>query len=140
MAAARKRPTSPRALAVRAARIARDRHATDIAVLDLRGISPVTDYFVIFTGTSDRQMRSVADEIVDAAAAGGHRLFGSAGMEAGGWILLDFVDLVVHIFDESHRRYYDLELIWGDAPRVPWRPGRAGAAAGREEPDNERRE
>lgn len=91
-------------------------------MLDLRGISPVTDFFVIFTGTSDRQMRSIGDEITDAAAAGGHRLLHAAGMDSGGWILLDLVDVVVHIFDHMHRQYYDLELIWGDAPRVRWKP------------------
>ncbi len=109
-----------RALAIEAARIAHSRHGEDVAVLDLRGISPVTDYFVIFTGASDRQMRAVADEIADAARADGHRLLNAAGMDSAAWILLDFVDVVVHVFDAEHRAYYDLELIWGDAPRVRW--------------------
>jgi len=116
---------SARALAVEAARVAHDRHGADIRVLDLRGISPVTDFFVIFTGTSGRQMRAVADEIVDVAAQGAQRLYKAAGMDSGRWILLDFVDVVVHIFDDEHRRYYDLELIWGDAPRVRWRRPKA---------------
>jgi len=105
---------------VEAARVGEDRRCSDIVVLDLRGISPVTDYFVILTGISDRQMRSVADEIAAAAAKAGHALFNVAGANSSNWILLDFVDVVVHIFDEKHRRYYDLELIWGDAPRVRW--------------------
>ena len=126
---------SARALAVEAARIAHDRHGADIRVLDLRGISPVTDLFVVFTGTSDRQMRAVADEIVDVAAKGGQRLYKAAGMDSGQWILLDFVDVVVHIFDDEHRRYYDLELIWGDAPRVRWqRPKAATAKSGARKP------
>ncbi len=116
-----KRKPSARALAAEAARIAHSRRAEGIVVLDLRGISPVTDYFVLLTGTSDRQMRSVAREIADAAAGRGHRLLNASGMDSGGWILLDFVDVVIHIFDDMRRRYYDLELIWGDAPRVRWK-------------------
>ncbi len=128
-------------MAIEAARIAFDRHCEDIVVLDLRGISPITDYFVIFTGTSGRQMASVADEIAEAAAKVGHRTLNVTGVKTlrpsrrrrsvaevlerrqlgeGGWTLLDFVDVVVHIFDDEHRHYYDLELIWGDAPRVRW--------------------
>ena len=113
--------TTARQLAIAAARIAHDRHCTDVVVLNLRDISPVTDYFVIFTGTSDRQMRAVGEEIVAAARPAGHPLLHAAGMESDSWILLDFVDVVVHIFDDVHRTYYDLELIWGDAPRVRWR-------------------
>jgi len=121
---------SARALAIGAARIAHDRHGTDVRVLDLRGISPVTDFFVVFAGTSDRQMRAVAEEIID-AAGGAQRLYKAAGMDTGQWVLLDFVDVVVHIFDDEHRRYYDLELIWGDAPRVRWqRPKPAAAGPG----------
>jgi len=106
--------------------VAEDRNCRDIVVLDLRGISPVTDYYVICTGTSDRQMRAVAEEICDVGAACDQRVYHAAGMDSGKWILLDFVDVVVHIFDEVHRAYYDLELIWGDARRVRWRsPARA---------------
>ena len=121
MARAGNRHRSARRLAVNAARGAHDRHCEDIVVLDLRGISPVTDYFVIGTGISDRQMRSVAEEIVTEAAKDGHGLFKAAGMDSAGWILLDFVDVVVHLFDDGRRRFYDLELIWGDAPRLRWR-------------------
>jgi len=113
---------TPRQLAIMIARIAHSRHSEDIVILDLRQISDITDYFVIFTGTSDRQMVSVADEIVQEAARFGQRPFNIAGRETARWILLDFVNVVVHIFDEFHRNYYDLELIWGDAPRVKWKP------------------
>ena len=106
--------------AVTAAKLAFDRHCTDISVLDLRGISPATDYFVIATGTSDRQMRTVADEISQAAKDNGLGLFGRAGYEQAKWILLDFVDVVVHIFDSQYRDYYDLELLWGDAKRIDY--------------------
>ena len=87
--------------------------------MDLRGISPATDYFVIATGTSDRQMRTVADEISQAARERELMRFGRAGYEQGRWILLDFIDVVVHIFDSEYRDYYDLELLWGDAKRLP---------------------
>jgi ribosome-associated protein len=131
MAKSDKKPRSARQLAVEAARIAHDRHCDEIVVLNLSGISPVTDFFVIATGTSDIQMRAVAEEIVQHAREMGHRPLHAAGFDSTVWILLDFVDVVVHIFDAEHRHYYDLELIWGDAPRVRWRrrtrlPGAAG--------------
>ncbi len=107
-------------LAVAAARTARDDNCTDIVVLDLRGISPVADYFVIATGTSDRQMRSTADDIAEFGKSIGQKVWKTAGMNGGDWIVMDFVDVVVHIFDADHRDYYDLELIWGEGPRVDW--------------------
>ncbi len=106
--------------ALDAARVAAGRHCSDIVVLDLKGKSPATDYFVIATGTSDRQMRAVADEICDAAKEQGQQRFGRAGYEQARWILLDFVDVVIHIFDSEYRDYYDLELLWGDARQLKW--------------------
>jgi ribosome-associated protein len=114
-----------RDLAIAAARIARDDNCEEIVVLDLRGISPVTDYFVIATGTSDRQMRSVAGDVADHGKAHGQKVWHVAGLDAADWVCMDFVDVVVHLFDQKHRRYYDLELIWGEAPRVDWQ-GEAG--------------
>ena len=115
---AKKRSSKERQFAVAAAKIAAERHCSDIVVLDLRGMSPATDFFVIATGTSDRQMRTVADEISQAARELGLQRFGRAGYEQARWILLDFIDVVVHIFDEQYRQYYDLELLWGDAKRL----------------------
>jgi ribosome-associated protein len=112
------RATLAKDLSIAAARIAAERHCSDIIVLDLRGKSPATDFFVIATGTSDRQMRTIADEISMEAKSSGFSLFGRAGYEQAKWILLDFVDVVVHIFDSQFRDYYDLELLWGDAKRV----------------------
>jgi len=106
--------------ALASAKLAEDRHCSDIVVLDLRGKSPATDYFVIATGTSNRQMRTVADEINDAARKQKFQRFGRAGYEQARWILLDFVDVVIHIFDTQYREYYDLELLWGDAERLKW--------------------
>jgi ribosome-associated protein len=109
-----------KAFALAAAKIAAERHCSDIVVLDLKGKSPATDHFVIATGTSDRQMRAVADEICEAARDMGQQRFGRAGYEQARWILLDFVDVVIHIFDAEYRDYYDLELLWGDAKRLKW--------------------
>ena len=109
-----------RTFALDAARVAAGRHCSDIVVLDLKGKSPATDYFVIATGTSDRQMRAVADEICEAAKEQGQQRFGRAGYEQARWILLDFVDVVIHIFDREYRDYYDLELLWGDARQLKW--------------------
>ncbi len=106
--------------AVRAARLAVDLRAEDVVVLDLRDLSPVTDFFVICSGTSDRQMRAVYDALEADGNASGWPPFGSAGYDSTTWMLLDFVDVVVHIFSPEYRRYYDLELLWGDAPRVEW--------------------
>lgn len=88
--------------------------------MDLRGISPVTDFFVVCTGTSDRQMRAVADSVMDYGKKVGEKPYGIAGYENAAWILVDFVDVILHVFSRSHRTYYDLELLCGDAPRVEW--------------------
>ncbi len=110
-----------RAFAVEVARIAHDHKGEDITAMDLRGISPVTDFTVICTGTSERQMRAVADHIMEYGRKVGERPFGTSGYDGSAWVLLDFVDVVVHIFAKSYRDYYDLDLLWGDAPRIDWR-------------------
>ena len=109
-----------RQFALAVAKLAGERHCTDIAVMDLTGISPATDYFVIATGTSDRQLRSVCDEIATHGKGKGHPVWQVAGRDSGDWVVMDFVDVVVHLFEQSRRSYYDLELIWGEAPRVDW--------------------
>jgi len=132
MAKTKKRPEDAgRALAVLAARIAHSRSLENIVALNLRDISPICDYFVIATGNSDRQMRGVAEEIIAGAGGIGRRIYRTAGMESARWIVLDFVDVVVHLFDPPYRSYYDLELIWGDAPRLRWRAAR-GKPPGKE--------
>ena len=115
-------------LAIDAARIAHDGNVEDILVLDLRQISPVTDFFVIGTGTSDRQIRSLADDIRLYGKSIGQPVWHMAGMDTGDWVVLDFVDVVIHLFDRRLRDYYDLELIWGEASQIEWqRPGSASA-------------
>ena len=118
MSESTKNVTDDKELALAAARIARDRNCTDLTILDLTGISPATNYYVIATGISDRQSRTVADEITVEAKKQGHQRFGIAGYDQGQWILLDFVSVVVHIFDGEHRDYYNLEMLWGDAKKL----------------------
>jgi len=109
-----------RQFAIELARIASDNKSEDVIALDLRGISTVMDYCVICTGTSDRQMRAVGDRMLEYGRKVGQRPFGTAGYDNAVWILLDFVDVVAHIFARPYREYYDLELLWGDAPNVKW--------------------
>lgn len=106
--------------AIELARIAHDNKSEDVVALDLRGISPVTDFVIVGTGTSDRQMRAVVDMVVEYGKKVGERPFGFSGYESACWILLDYVDVVFHVFGKPYRDYYDLELLWGDAPRIEW--------------------
>jgi ribosome-associated protein len=117
--------------AIELARIAAAHKTIDVAVLDLRGLSGLTDFFVIGTGTSDRQIHAVLDRIDEHARSVGRRLFKVADTRTATWILADYVDVVVHLFDAPHREYYDLDGLWGDAPRIEWRP----EAAEEDEPD-----
>ncbi|MGP1309015.1 MAG: ribosome silencing factor [Phycisphaerales bacterium] len=105
--------------ALRVAREMLDDKCTDVIVLDLRGKSHVTDFFVVGSGTSDVQMRSVALGLEKLGAEHGMNLFRSNAREPDPtWIVLDFVDLVVHLFEPNTRMHYDLEMLWGDAPRL----------------------
>lgn len=119
-------PERTRTLAIELARLASDDKCTDIALLDVRGISPVTDFILIASGTSDRQMRSVLDHMGELATKQGWSTFRISTDENATWLLMDFVDMVVHLFEPTTRTHYDLEMLWGDAPRVEWeRPGPA---------------
>jgi ribosome-associated protein len=109
-----------RQFAIEIARIAHELHAEAVVVLDLRELTAIADFFVICTGTSDRQMQAVVDHIDEFADEHGQKRFGLAGYETARWILADYVDVVVHVFDAKRRLFYDLELLWGDAPRVEW--------------------
>ena len=112
-----------RQLALTAARVAVENRGRDVVVLDVRKLTPIFDYFVIATGTSRRQLHSMADEIerVLSKEMGSERL-GVEGYEGSRWILLDFGEVVVHLFDEEARKYYDLENLWCDAQQVPFEP------------------
>jgi ribosome-associated protein len=93
-----------------------------VAVLEVRNLSPVTDFFVIATGTSPRQMRTVCDEIEEMATDQKYGALSRAGYKGDCWMLLDFVDVIVHVFSEEARQFYDLDHLWGDAKPVEWRP------------------
>ena len=100
----------------RAAALALERKAADVVALDLRGISSATDFFVIASGTSDVQVRSIADHVVDELKKDDVRPTHVEGLSGGNWVLIDFVDLVVHVFHRQVREFYQLETLWGDAP------------------------
>ena len=105
-----------------------DRKAVDPVVLDLRGLSSATDYFVIVSGTSDAHVRGMAQHLVTALAPVGVEPHHVEGLQQGRWVLLDYVDFVVHVFHPELRDFYQLERLWGDAPVVA--AGESGGGGG----------
>lgn len=113
-----------RTFAIEAARLLHDDKCEDVVLLDVQGLSQVCDYVIVGSGTSDRQMRSAADDVRKLAAKTGHGVFGRDADDRATWIVVDLVDVVVHVFEPNTRAHYDLEMLWADAPRVEWhRPG-----------------
>jgi len=94
--------------------------AMNISLLDLRGFSNFTDYFLIMSGSSDRHTQAIAQEILTKMKEHGYSPIGIEGFNQGHWILLDYGDLVIHIFFEPIRAYYDLEGLWIEVPRIDW--------------------
>ena len=111
-------PRTDNSLALRAAELCLDGKASDVVVLDLSRVTDMTDYFVIASGTSDTHVRSVAEQVRDALARLGVRAHHIEGLNQGRWVLLDYVDFVVHIFHPALRQFYQLERLWGDADIV----------------------
>ncbi len=109
-----------REFAIACARLMRDDKCENIVVLDLRDVSPICDFFVIATGSSDRQMRAVTDHIKDMARERGEKPYSISGYEESAWIVVDYVDVILHLFDPEQRAYYDLDSLWGDSPHVAW--------------------
>jgi ribosome-associated protein len=101
-----------------AVQIASDKKAEDLLMLDIRGLSVIADYFVICTGTSDRQVRAISKEVQEQLKAQGARPLHIEGMDAANWVLLDYGSVIIHIFDPATRDYYRLERLWAEAPRV----------------------
>lgn len=101
-----------------AALSAEDKKARDTIILDIRGLSVIADYFVICSGNSETQVQAIADEIKDKMHEINIEIKGVEGKEHARWILIDIGDVVVHIFHKDEREYYNLERLWGDAPRV----------------------
>lgn len=110
-------------IALAAARVADENRGRDILVLDVRELTPIFDYFVIATGSSSRQLHAMADEIgVTLKRELGQHRMGVEGYEGSRWILMDYGDVVVHLFDDTAREYYALEHLWSGSKRVPFEP------------------
>jgi ribosome-associated protein len=108
-------------LALAAAQAAYDNRGRDVVVLDVRSLTSIFDYFVIATGTSRRQLHAMSDAIEDKLEKELHdRRIGAEGYRESRWILLDYGSIVVHLFDEETRRFFALEDLWAEAPKVPW--------------------
>ena len=105
--------------AIEAAKLAAATRCHSVVVLDVRGLSPLTDYLVLATGNSDRQMRGVCGEIEEMGDEIGQHVMTRSLNEQ--WILLDYVDVIVHLFEHESRMFYDLDSLWGDAPRIDWK-------------------
>lgn len=97
---------------------AAEKKAFDILVLDLRGRSDLTDCFVICSGNSKTQVQAIADSILEIIYASPYKLTSTEGYNSGSWVVLDLVDVVVHVFHKDVRGYYDLERLWGDVPII----------------------
>ena len=120
----RKRPiSSPSALerAIVCANTAEENKGKDIVILDLRHITPLYDYFILASGTSRRQIHTIAEEVDAAMTKLGDERLSIEGYEASKWVVQDYGDIVVHVFDPETRVYYALEDLWADAPRVAWK-------------------
>lgn len=112
------RELSSREKALQCAKAVLDKKAENVRVLDLSEISGFTDYFVICSGTSDRQVQSIADSIGFFAKSNRAEVYSTEGYSEGRWVLIDLGDVIVHIFLDALREYYDLETLWSDAERV----------------------
>lgn len=117
--------------AIAAARAAASKLAVDIVILDVRNLIVITDYFVIATGGTERQVRTIVEAVEKTLRDAGERPIRREGESEGRWVLLDYVDTVVHVFAQKERDYYDLERLWRDAPTLEWEeePGRSDAAS-----------
>ncbi|MGD8866210.1 MAG: ribosome silencing factor [Gemmatimonadales bacterium] len=103
---------------VRALELCQDRNARDLLVLDLRGLSDATDFFLIASGDSDVHVRAICENIVQGLSEQGLKPAGVEGERTARWVLLDYFDLVVHVFHPAVREFYQLEHLWGDAPTL----------------------
>lgn len=100
----------------RAVQVATDRKGFGMLVLDLRGLSDATDYFLLITGNSDIHVRSIAENVLEELKKEGIRPSHVEGLRSGRWVLIDYIDFVVHVFHPTAREFYQLERLWGDAP------------------------
>ncbi len=99
-------------------RFALEKKAYDLIVLDVRGLTSIADYFIVCSGRSDRQVQSIAQGLEKNATDEGFKPFAVEGAQRGHWVLVDFSDVIVHVFYEPVREFYDLDGLWGHAPRA----------------------
>ena len=104
--------------ALTCAHAAIDKKAENVKILNISGLSSFTDYFVVCSAITDRQVQAIADSVKGQMKKSGFELISTEGYAEGRWVLMDFGDVVVHIFQDSLREYYDLEALWRDAPKV----------------------
>jgi len=117
--------STPRQLALIAAEICDDKKAKDIVILDVRKVTTISDYFVVCSTSNERQARAIAEDLRLRMRELGKAELGVEGMKDGRWVLQDFADIVLHVFHESQREFYDIEGLWADAKQVRWKkPGR----------------
>lgn len=110
--------SAARSFLAEARRAALDKQAEDLVILDLRQVCDFTDYFVICHGSTRRQTQAIAEHVEQKLAQAYHYPGHIEGMQPGDWILMDYGDYVIHIFTRERRVFYDLERLWGDAPKV----------------------
>ena len=113
---------TPEQMALVAAEAIDEKQGSDVVILDVGELLRIADVFVIATGTSRRQVQAMADEVQDQLKLYGRRPFRVEGKDQGDWLLVDYGDVVVHVFQAETRDFYSLERLWGDAPRIPWEP------------------
>ena len=120
---------APKALARACTKLALDKKAEDVIIIDLRKLNAPTDYFVVCSGSTDKHVRAIADNIVEVMKKKKNtRAWHVEGRGVGSWVLIDYVNVVVHVFSDSTREFYSLETLWGDAPveeiKLPVRGGK----------------
>lgn len=113
----KKAPADPnRKLALQVAQLALEKKASNVKLIDVRAVTAITDYFIIASGSSDTQVKAIADHVIAEMRKHDLAPWKTEGWEAKQWIIIDFVDLVFHVFHESAREFYNLERLWADAP------------------------
>ena len=119
-----------RLLAIHCARLLDENKLEDITILEVGVCLSITDYFIVSTGRNARHLKAATDKLLKDLRQKGIRRYGVEGYKEGKWVLIDLVDAVVHLFETESRKFYDLELLWGDCPRLEWKspsvPGREG--------------
>ncbi|MCC7237952.1 MAG: ribosome silencing factor [Planctomycetia bacterium] len=111
----------PKEIAILCAKTADDKKASDIFIFDVQGLTFITDFLVICSGFNERQLQGIAKEIELKLHSYGIHWMGMEGYQEAKWILMDYGDVIVHLFDKEMRHFYDLELLWGDAQKLPWK-------------------